>query len=496
MGIISNNNYLNGDSYNEGYFDINNIEENENNFSFNLDDSKSFTSFLNKKRERTGGTQNFWENETSRNIQLLNEDNNNNNILEKKINPKNNVNDAFDNKEQNNIIIKKELNSKNINLNKNKKIIKLNVEKVDNYNDQVFDSFINAIKLNEKTNLFINTIVRNIYDGNVNDSKNVDYNQVIKNTSQIIKFYTTKKTKLKDKKEDKKIIDIFNNIKLFNNIPQKSDFNMNYELSQNKSNKPSTQFNNLEEKKTSDNSNKENNLDLEINIINRQDNLFERYKSMLIDIFIDEFNRLVEEENKFPKKVDNFLNIIKGKSDNIKFFNTSFENNFILFGKKSSIIQKIILKAIKNIRQVDNKEVIELIEKTPSQYIKDLINDEKKGTEFFGKDILEKIKKTQCDKCKIILNDFIEKKNLVGLITLAEFVEKNNDDYIRIKDLQKFEERVKKIKNYENVSLLLTKNEIKKIHERFKILYSFAISPDLYLKNLKEKKSGIKEKIN
>ena len=487
MGILSNNNYSNDYSYNEDYFDINNKEENENNFLFNLNDSGSFASFLNIKRERPEDFQHFCENEISRDNQLLNADKNINNNPEKKINPHNN-NDGFENKKQNNIIIQKELNCKNINLNKKINILKLNVEKNENYNDKVFDTFINAIKQNEKINLFINKIIKNIFDVNESSSKNIDYTQIIKNISQIIKFYTIKRVKLKEKEQKEKNIESFNDIKLFNNIPQKSDFNMNYKLAQNKSNKSNIKFNNLEEKKTSENSNKENNLNLEIIIINRKDNLFERYKSMIIDSFIDNFNNLIDEKNKIPKKIDNFLNTIKGKSDNLKFFNTSFENNFIFFGKKSSIIQKIIIKAINNIRKVDNKEVITLIEKTPSQYIKELINKEKKGAEFFGKDILEKIKKTQCDKCKIILDDLFEKKNLVGLITLAEFVEKNNkDDYIRIKDPKKFEERVKKIKNYENISLLLTKNESKKIYERLEILHSFAINPDLYIKNMKEK---------
>ena len=54
---------------------------------------------------------------------------------------------------------------------------------------------------------------------------------------------------------------------------------------------------------------------------------------------------------------------------------------------------------------------------TLSQYIQ---NNNKE--EFFTKDINEKIRKTENDKCKMILFDMFEKKNLVGLIILSEFV--------------------------------------------------------------------------
>ena len=79
-------------------------------------------------------------------------------------------------------------------------------------------------------------------------------------------------------------------------------------------------------------------------------------------------------------------------------------------------------------------------EKNYLKYKLENFGKEKDKETFFAKDIDEKIKKTKTDKCKMILYDMFKKKNFVNLIILAEYVEKNNDDnYIRIKNLEEFE---------------------------------------------------------
>ena len=124
---------------------------------------------------------------------------------------------------------------------------------------------------------------------------------------------------------------------------------------------------------------------------------------------------------------------------------------------------------------------------TPSKYIAEKYEKDKET--FFAKDIGEKIKKTKTDKCKMILYDMFKKKNFINLIILAEYVEKNyKNRYIRIKNLEEFEKKVKSLEGYENINLELTSKENDRIKERIKILKEFADDPFSYLDALKERK--------
>ena len=222
----------------------------------------------------------------------------------------------------------------------------------------------------------------------------------------------------------------------------------------------STNFEQSEEKPTAENSNKENEQNFEIVINNRKDNLSKRFNSITIESFIDKINNnLVEKENKLSKNNGDFQSKIKGMN-NEDFLEISFNDIF-----KKYVGIDLISRFSK-----ENKGVIDLINMTPSEYIA-----EKDEETFFDKDIDEKIKKIKTSKCKMILYDMVKNKNLRGLIILAEFVEKNNDDnYIRIKNLEEFEKKVKSFEGYENINLELTSDENNKINERKEILKEFA----------------------
>ena len=271
----------------------------------------------------------------------------------------------------------------------------------------------------------------------------------------------------------------FNNIRqnLTGTSPEENNFDTNNINNISLNNNRQTNSNNilpLEEQQTQYYTNIKNNLNLEIDINNRFDNLFERFKSIILDFFINEFNDLVKEENKLSKNNGKFLVNIKGKPDNKNFLKSSF----------AEIFEKYCIIELDSRCGNENEMVIDLIKKTPFKYIK-----EKDKETFFAKDIGEKIKKTKTDKCKMILYDMFKKKNFINLIILAEYVEKNyKNRYIRIKNLEEFEKKVKSFEGYENINLELTSKENAKIKERIKILKEFADDPFSYLDALKERK--------
>lgn len=79
-------------------------------------------------------------------------------------------------------------------------------------------------------------------------------------------------------------------------------------------------------------------------------------------------------------------------------------------------------------------------------------------------------------------------KKLKNLILLAEFVDKNNEDwYIRIKNLEEFEKKVKTFEGYDNFNLKLTEDENAKIKKRIEILKDFEKDPFKYLNDLDER---------
>jgi len=229
---------------------------------------------------------------------------------------------------------------------------------------------------------------------------------------------------------------------------------------------------------------KETTKTIETNIENRIDNLFDRFKSMIHKYFIDMFNTKVKEENKLPKKINNYLVKIKGKEDNIKFLENNFRDNFTYFGKDSAQY-KTIIETIERIyqNQAQNEEAVELLEKPTQNFISEIMSNEELRQKFFEEDREMKIKEVKNDKCKIIAHKLKDQKDLKGYIKINK--SKKGKNYIMIKDVEKFIKRINKIKGYENYDLDFTNNENEKIDERTLILENIADNPMLYLKLIK-----------
>ena len=225
---------------------------------------------------------------------------------------------------------------------------------------------------------------------------------------------------------------------------------------------------------------------------NRIDNLFERLKTMIHIFFIIFFNSLVKEEYKLPKQINNYLNKIKSKSNYIKFMQSSFKNNLTYFTKKDKISNKF--EYISNIIQKielnheNNKEAINLLNKTPLELLEEILSNEEQSQKFFKLDIDMESKGIKNKKCRKIANKSQELKNIKGLVW-------KNNIYIKINDADKFKEKVNKLKNYENFSLDLTEDETKKIEERNIILKNLAENPMTYLLLIKARKERKKGKI-
>ena len=75
----------------------------------------------------------------------------------------------------------------------------------------------------------------------------------------------------------------------------------------------------------------------------RIDILFDRLKSMIIESFIEAINSKVNENDKFPNEISNFLVNIKGKRNNNSFWNIDFKDNLLYFVKDDK--EKEIIEA-------------------------------------------------------------------------------------------------------------------------------------------------------
>lgn len=213
--------------------------------------------------------------------------------------------------------------NKNNNNNTQKKILfkialipNLTPKQIDNYEPIVHEHFLKACNNNKKMTCYsiacyLNTKFR--YSTRTNNTglgeltpenyiqlvlKNAGrvYNQNIGlNVYRIILSCVREKDKLneKEKKKENKEPSNFNNIKTntIGILPEKNDLDkknfININVNKNKRKKiDSTKFEVQEEKSTAENSNKENNLNQKKNVINRKDNLFERFKSIVVILLL------------------------------------------------------------------------------------------------------------------------------------------------------------------------------------------------------------------
>ena len=170
--------------------------------------------------------------------------------------------------------------------------------------------------------------------------------------------------------------------------------------------------------------------------------------------------------------------------------------------KEKEIIEALI-KRLYNEKE-KNKEAIDLLEKSPLEFIYEVLSNEEKKEIFFDRDRQMKVKEVQNKKCRIILSDLEQSNNSEILFQLRGFIKKkydyNQKDYITFYNIGQFLKSLKEL-GYDGFSLELTNNEKKKIEkkkigERLEILENLARDPMLYLSSIVERRprnSGKKE---
>lgn len=304
---------------------------------------------------------------------------------------------------------------------------------------------------------------------------------------------------LKYKESGEGIPEEFNNIG--NSAPSVVPENLNTQVEVNNRNSLDSLFNHLEEPNTAEETHRIMLQSLETNINNeRIDILFDRLKSMIIESFIEAINSKVNENDKFPNEISNFLVNIKGKRNNNSFWNIDFKDNLLYFVKddKEKEIIEALIKRLYNEKE-KNKEAIDLLEKSPLEFIYEILSNEEKKEIFFDKDRQMKVKEVQNKKCRIILSDLEQSNNSDNLLQLRGFTKKkydyNQKHYITFYNIGQFLKSLKEL-GFDGFSLELTNNEKKKIGERLEILENLARDPMLYLSSIVERRprnSGKKE---
>lgn len=233
---------------------------------------------------------------------------------------------------------------------------------------------------------------------------------------------------------------------------------------------------------------------IEVDLINREDNLFDRLKSLLNEFWILSFNKKVDKNDQLLLKIPNFLKNIKGNPKNEYYFKHNFKDNLSHFIKDEEN-KKIIEEKIRNVYYgtMENKGAIEgaikLFDKTPLQFINEIMNSNEEKKEFFDEDKEMIIKEIIVQKCRIIywvLN--LTKGEEIPNIKKYILVNSQNDDYFTLKNVDAFINEVIKIKGYEDLKLELTDNENLMIGKRLEILERLATDPMKYLSEIKERK--------
>ena len=135
------------------------------------------------------------------------------------------------------------------------------------------------------------------------------------------------------------------------------------------------------------------------------------------------------------------------------------------------------------------EDAIKLFDKTPLQFINEIMNSNGEKKEFFDEYKEMIIKEIIVQKCRIIywvLN--LTKGEEIPNIKKYILVNSQNDDYFTLKNVDAFINEVIKIKGYEDLKLELTDNENLMIGKRLEILERLATDPMKYLSEIKERK--------
>ena len=223
----------------------------------------------------------------------------------------------------------------------------------------------------------------------------------------------------------------------------------------------------------------------------RKDDLFNRLKTMIVDYFLYEFNQKNDEYK--LKKINNKKN---EKSDIIpRQMNKEIDKNFM----NSDFSE--ILRYYKNLNGYQNMKesngVEELINKSKIDFLKWIMKKENENErkKFFELDIQEQEKNYKNTKCKKMVLNFFETKNLDGLILsikLTKIDVHGEKKYLKILNQEEFLSSIKKLEGCNDFSIDLNEEENDEIKNRIKNIES--IANEKIKENEKEKELNISKK--
>jgi hypothetical protein len=247
---------------------------------------------------------------------------------------------------------------------------------------------------------------------------------------------------------------------------------------------------------TKENSDSSQNLE-DIDIMERKDNLFYVFKTWVLSSFIKDFNNInknyhikIKKENKEKKgKKINEVNIDTTKNLKIEYEKKFLTKSFKDFVNKGCI--KIYLVEPKNIKGKEESDDAEnLMKFTKIEYMQKKLDIEK----FLKEDEVNKTSRYQNDKCRNILKELYQNKDLKGLIILNKFLKLDNNGHIRIKKKDEFKNAIEDLYGKNKFVIDLTEEEKLDIEYRKKIFKKIFKYPLSFLDGRKRgRKKGSKQ---
>ena len=240
-------------------------------------------------------------------------------------------------------------------------------------------------------------------------------------------------------------------------------------------------------KKRSNNNNNYCGSSEDIERKNREGNLVNIIKNWIRNSFKEDFKEVSElyelekKENIQPIEKDN-----NNKELDLKFFKSNFE---IFFMEHERILKK------DEKQRAQKKKIFDYLikikkEKNPEKYLINMtkldylnkIKDEK-FSKFLERDQKAQEISYKTEKCRIKYYELYKSKNLEGLLVLSDQFYKDKVKYIKICNLEAFENKIREIEGYEDFKLELSKRENKDIQARAEIFKKIVSDPVGFLTN-------------
>lgn len=343
-------------------------------------------------------------------------------------------------------------------------------------------------------------ILKTEYNNKSEDEKNIDYESIIKKLIKLIRIITKppKRKKGKKKKSENAKNESYNggyfginNENLIELIDQN-----NFLILQNNGKNQLSEINHDCMTSTKENSDSSQNLE-DIDIMERKDNLFYVFKTWVLSSFIKDFNKINKiyqikkiEENKENKgKKINEVNIDTTKNLKIEYEKIFLNESFGEFVNKGCT--KIYLVDPKNIKGKEESDDAEnLMKFTKIEYMQKKLDIEK----FLKNDEFNKTSRYQNDKCRNILKELYQNKDLKGLIILNKFLKLDNNGHIRIKKKDEFKNAIEDLYGKNKFVIDLTEEEKLDIEYRKNIFKEIFKDPLSFLDGRKRgRKKGSKQ---